>query len=469
MILPSDFSDATRPLLGNEAFDALAEALEQPQSVSIRLNDKLEEADTSSLTDKVAWCERGRYLDRRPAFTFDPLLHAGAYYVQEASSMFIEQVVKEAGDSPLVALDLCAAPGGKSTLLSSVLPKGSLLVANELVHTRAEVLAENMMKWGDASVIVTSDDPSRFASLRHQFDLLLTDMPCSGEGMFRKDEEALRQWSLDNVEMCAHRQREIISSCWQCLRPGGLLIYSTCTFNTKEDEENVQWICKELGAEVVEVPTKSEWHITGNLLAGASFPVYRFIPGRTRGEGLFVALLRKEGNAPRQEKKYKEPKKGPSPIKGLRDLMTTANSRITDNELYHLSTDGKTINAFPKAHVGKLENWKKVLHILHSGVTIGDIRGHDLIPTTSLALSKIFRKDAFASQELTYEEAITFLRRETFLLHPDTPRGTVLLTYHHLPLGFVKNMGNRTNNLYPQEWRIRSGYMPEERWTIVKR
>jgi 16S rRNA (cytosine1407-C5)-methyltransferase len=465
MTLPHDFIDYTRSLLGNEQFEALKFALEQPQTISIRLNSKL--GDLPSLTDRVAWCDKGFYLSNRPSFTFDPLFHAGCYYVQEASSMFLEQAVRQYIDEPVIALDLCAAPGGKSTHLHDVLPEGSLLVSNEIIHSRSQILAENMIKWGYGDVIVTNNEPAAFSQLRHQFDLLLTDMPCSGEGMFRKDETAIREWSHSNVEMCAQRQREIISSAWNCLRPGGILIYSTCTFNTLENEENILWICNELGAEALEVNTKSDWNITGNLLPNNNFPVYRLLPGHTRGEGLFVCVLRKKGESTRQEKKHKESKKHLAPITGIRELMITANKYITDNEQYQLTTDGKTITAFPKIHRASYEAISKYLHIIHYGITVGEIRGRDLLPTQSLALSHILNRNAFASQDLSYDEAITLLRKETFLLHEDTPRGCVLLTYHNVPLGFVKNMGNRINNLYPQEWRIRSSHTPDEKWTIV--
>lgn len=468
MNLPTAFIDYTRSLLGNEKFEKLAHALEQEQPISIRLNKKLEESDTASFTDQVKWCESGRYLDRRPTFTFDPLFHAGCYYVQEASSMFLEQVIRQHITEPVKMLDLCAAPGGKSTHARSILPKGSLLISNELIRTRSQVLAENMTKWGDAEVVITSNAPADFAKLQGMFDVLLTDMPCSGEGMFRKDEGAVKEWSRENVEICRQRQRSILEDSWSCLRLGGLLIYSTCTFNTLENEENVQWIINELGAQPLKVKVEKEWGITGNLLKGADFPVYRFFPGNTRGEGFFLAALRKNGENAKLKKKNKENKKRQMPIQGIRDLMVCANSWITDNERYRLSTDGKTITAFAKEHVEYLDQLSKILHIIQAGVTIGEIRGKNLIPQQSLAMSKLFKKEAIPQQEIDYDSAIAYLRKESIMLDPQTPHGCILLTYHHIPLGFVKNMGNRTNNFYPQEWRIRSGHRPEEIRTLLK-
>lgn len=459
MNLPSDFTHDICALLGKEAYDSLARALGEVQPVSIRLNDKIKDFEADDVEGRVPWCESGRYLNNRPSFTFDPLFHAGAYYVQEASSMFLEQAIKQYVSEPVVALDLCAAPGGKSTHLRSILPQGSLLVSNEILRSRAQILAENMIKWGNPDILVTNNAPSDFAKLRHSFDVLVTDMPCSGEGMFRKDEKAITEWSRGNVEMCSRRQREIIESCWQCLKPGGLLIYSTCTFNTLENEENIEWICKELDAEVLPVEV-GEWHITGNLLLGAEFPVYRFLPGKTRGEGFFLAVMRKAGEGNVRFKVKKEDKKHLPPIQGIRDLMIQANSWMIENEKYRLATDGKEITALNKSFTDVVDKLSKILHIMQKGVTIGEIKGHNLIPAQSLAMSKILRRDAFPQQELTFDEAITYLRKDTLILHQETPHGCVLLTYHQAPLGFVKNMGNRTNNLYPQEWRIRSGYVP---------
>jgi 16S rRNA (cytosine1407-C5)-methyltransferase len=468
MNLPADFTDYTRSLMGDECFDSLAKALEESQSVSIRLNDKLDPTAASTLTDKVPWCEAGRYIALRPSFTFDPLFHAGCYYVQEASSMFVERAIKQYVDTPVVALDLCAAPGGKSTHLSSTLPEGSLLVSNEVMRQRAQILAENVSKWGNTNVVVTSNQPADFAHLRHTFDVLLTDMPCSGEGMFRKNSEAVSEWSKENVVMCAQRQRDILTECWQCLSPGGLLIYSTCTFNTLENEENIQWIVDELGAQVLEVETQPDWHITGNLLHGADFPVYRFLPGRTRGEGFFLAVLRKSGERPnKKDKKRKDDKKHLPPIAGIKDLMIKANSYINEGEKYKLTTDSKTISAVWKEHSELIAQLSKTLHVLQSGVTIGEIRGHDLVPSQALATSKLLNRKAFASQEISYEQALAYLRRDNIILEPTTPHGCVLLTYRNAPLGFVKNMGNRTNNLYPQEWRIRSGHLPDEKVTLL--
>lgn len=252
MELPSSFTDYTRTLLSAGEYEKLAAALGGEQPVSIRLNeDKLPESSFRlfrSSFKQVPWSATGYYLDKRLTFTFDPLFHAGCYYVQEASSMFVEQALRQyAAERPVVMLDLCAAPGGKSTHARSMLPAGSLLVANEVIRNRSQILAENLTKWGHPDVVVTNNDPADFSPLTDFFDVILADVPCSGEGMFRKDPVAVSEWSPENVEICWQRQRRIISDIWPCLKPGGILIYSTCTYNTKEDEENVRWLRDEFG------------------------------------------------------------------------------------------------------------------------------------------------------------------------------------------------------------------------------
>ena len=284
-----------------ELWHVLREGLAQEPSVSIRINPSkidLKEWEVVLSDGVVPWCEYGFYLTHRPPFTFDPLLHAGAYYVQESSSMFLHHVLREilrGARNDLRVLDLCAAPGGKSTLVRSVLPAESLLVSNEPIRGRYQVLQENVMKWGYDRHEVTNLYPRDFRKRKELYDIIITDVPCSGEGMFRKDEGAIAEWSLQKVEQCQRLQREIVSDAWECLAPGGLLIYSTCTFNTLENEENIKWILENFDAEVLPVHTEAEWNIQGSILPDFIAPVYRFIPGLTRGEGLFMAAIRKRG------------------------------------------------------------------------------------------------------------------------------------------------------------------------------
>ena len=298
MQLPEDFIRETRQLMGEERFNSYLEAFEEEAPVSIRLNPRTQRGQSPCVlaASDVPWCEEGYYLEGRPQFTFDPLFHAGCYYVQEAASMFITHVFRELSNlSPLNALDMCAAPGGKSTAMLSVLPEGSTLVSNEPIPTRAQILLENITKWGAKNCIVTNNYPRDFKKAKTKFDLILCDVPCSGEGMFRKDPATISEWSVQNVEKCWRLQREIVADAWECLNPGGILIYSTCTFNTKENEENVRWMMEEYDAEPIDIPIDPSWHITGSLLDGFDAPVYRFIPGITRSEGLFVCVLKKRG------------------------------------------------------------------------------------------------------------------------------------------------------------------------------
>lgn len=468
--LPENFVSYTRDLLGDTLFEIFSEALSDEPTVSIRLNP-WKRAGSPKGAEPVPWCDLGYYLDSRPAFTFDPLLHAGCYYVQEASSMFVAHVLRQYVGSPALVLDLCAAPGGKSTAALASLPTGSMLVSNEPVRQRAQILSENMQKWGNPNTIVTNNYPRDYARLGLQFDIILCDVPCSGEGMFRKDSGAISEWSAQNVESCRLLQREIVASAWQCLRPGGLLVYSTCTLNAGENEENVLWACEELGAEAVSVDISAEWGIRGSLVEGAGIPVYRFIPGLTRGEGLFMAVLKKQGEAlsaaatdrkkagARQTVRRNHDKKTATQAKvGL----TQAMSWLDNPDGFALRTSGDSIAAIPDRLAWVYDKISPALRVVSAGVTLGRVKGRDIVPDQSLALSTALRPDAFPMVRLTYAQAVAFLRKEAIELPDDTPHGFVLVSYRGAALGFVKNIGPRCNNLYPAEWKIKSAHVPEE-------
>lgn len=526
--LPSEFIERTRQLMGEAECNALCRALQADEPVSIRTNTG-KNAPAPPQAHPVPWTDNGFYLNRRPAFTFDPLFHAGFYYVQEAASMFIAQAVRRYVNRPVVMLDLCAAPGGKSTLVRNCLPQGSLLVANEVMRARSQVLAENLIKWGNPEVIVTNNDPADFSRLEERFDVILTDVPCSGEGMFRKDDRAISEWSSEGVELCWKRQRRIVADIWPCLKQGGILIYSTCTFNREENEDNVAWIASTLGAEVLPVDTETEWGITGNL-TGEDFPVYRFLPHHTSGEGLFVAVLRKkpdseagnscftgentrreeadgchagnggewfaDGISPSGDSEEEKPASVYSRRTIAETIYTDAERRGRKAEGFRKGGKGKAMQkgskvsgvsfpketeawiqhagnfsfrmedtlaiAIPADYAGFYDELKESLRILHAGITIAELKGKDWMPSHTLAMSTALCKDAFPQTDLTLAQALSYLRREAIILDSSVPKGYVLVTYRHVPLGFVKNLGNRANNLYPQEWRIRSGYTPEE-------
>lgn len=476
MNLPEEFISSTKALMGDRLYEALAKGLQQQPPVSIRMNPFKSGGATvaEELKDgDVEWCNGGVYLKIRPNFTFDPLLHAGVYYVQEASSMFIQHAVSEClkmegEESPLKVLDLCAAPGGKSTAVRAILPQGSLLISNEPVRQRAQILAENIQKFGHPDVIVTNNYAKDFAKTEITFDVIICDVPCSGEGMFRKDEGAVDEWSKQNVDKCRLLQREIVADVWECLRPGGLLVYSTCTFNGKENEENVEWIATELGAGYVNIPTEKKWNITGALAGKLS--AYRFLPGKTRGEGLFMAVLKKkegEGiNEGRKKKKEKGERKNANKSR-ITDLNKLATEWLNDAGNFNIIQENDNIIAIPRQWEAIYNQVKKSLKVVHAGITLGTKKGKSIIPDQSLALSTAIDTKAFHTAEVSHAQAINYLRKETIVLPQDTPCGIVLLTYRKQPIGFVKNIGNRANNLYPQEWKIKSSHIPEAGETII--
>ena len=445
MELNGKFVERTRALFGEERYGRFVQALETEPVVSIRFNDRKMEADSS--LNAVPWASAGRYLESRPVFTADPLFHAGCYYVQEASSMFVEQVVRQYLDRPVRALDLCAAPGGKSTLLLSLLPQGSMLVSNEPVPLRAQILAENVTKWGNAASLVTRNEPADFAPFRNFFDFILVDAPCSGEGMFRKDSYAVEQWSVSNVEQCAKRQREIVADIWESLRPGGLMVYSTCTFNREENEDCVEWIASELGAEVLKLEISDEWNITGSLTT-EGLPVYRFIPGYTAGEGLFLAVLRKDGSSTVMQPKAPRMQLAPAKLKSEVAKWIAAPGD------FDFVMQGDTVIAMPKEHTAAMLALQQKLKVLHMALPLAEVKNNKILPLHALAMSTELVAQAFNTVELEREKALAYLHREA-LLFADAPVGHLLLTYKGTPIGFVKNIGNRANNLYPAEWRIR--------------
>ena len=466
MTLPEDFIRQTRAFMDDDTWRSLERGLAAEPPVSIRLNPlkcAAEDVRADCYDGRVAWCEGGRYLKERPNFTFDPLMHAGMYYVQEASSMFLDLVMRQyVADGPVDMLDMCAAPGGKSAVARAALPAGSLLVSNEPVRQRAQVLAENMQKFGHPDVIVTNNYPQDIARSGLTFDVILTDVPCSGEGMFRKDPAAIGEWSLQNVEKCRLLQRDIVAESWRCLRQGGLLIYSTCTFNTSEDEENVGYICSELGAEVLPVSVDDDWLLTGSLLKGFDEPVYRFLPGLTRGEGLFMAVLRKTvGDTPTTAApKAKKPKDNRRQGRD-RDAVRPDASWLASPGDFAIVRNGDEFTAVPHAWKHVYDAAARSLKILSAGVALGEAKGKDVIPSHALALSAALNRQAFPSVELGYGQAVSYLRKEAVTLPPDTPRGHVIVTYKGVPLGFEKNIGNRANNLYPAEWKIKSTHTPD--------
>ncbi|MBR5117391.1 MAG: rRNA cytosine-C5-methyltransferase [Muribaculaceae bacterium] len=482
MNLNEHFIQQINNLLPVDEASAMLHAIENDEPViSVRFNDSKGFIPPARL-ERVPWCEMGAYLSERPQFTFDPHWHAGSYYVQDASSMFIYHVIKSLVVKPVKYLDLCAAPGGKTTAALQALPQGSVVVANEIVPPRAQVLRENIIKCGHNNCMVTNDSPRALGKLENAFDIIAADVPCSGEGMFRKDEEAVSQWSPQLVAQCVARQREILNDIWPALKPGGLLIYSTCTYNLDENEKMALYIANELGASFVEVPVEEDWNVTGDL-SGNNIPCYRFLPHRTRGEGLFLCVLRKMHSAQltneaRAESKLacpmpcKEEKRDSEHImhiaqcKPSKQKRKNTSSKIPKDASswldgdYELSDNNGTIIATNKDLKELISVSGNNLHIIKDlNIEIGTMKGNKIIPSHQLAMSPQLRDDAFEKCEVDYHTAIAYLRGEAIIIN--APRGYVLITYQNAILGFVNNLGNRANNLYPKSWRILSSHIPE--------
>ena len=431
MQLPEIFITRTKALLGT-GWPAFEQALQEEPPVSIRWNPaKYPFSPPFACAEAVPWASHAYYLPVRPLFTMDPLFHAGCYYVQEASSMYLEPIIKKYISDPVKVLDICAAPGGKSTHLASLLPDKSLLLANEVIRSRAFLLTENRCKWGNPCSIVTNNDPKDFSRLNGFFDVMLADVPCSGEGMFRKDPAALKEWSIHHVRFCAERQKRIVADSWPALRSGGLLIYSTCTYNREENEEMIAWICRELGAEVLEEP-------------------HRFLPHQTKGEGFCISAVRKTGassaNRPLDIKSTKN---------GTGRAFADRKIHLLHPEQFTIFPKQNRLVAIPEIHRNDYLYLNNYLKIISAGVVLGEEKGRDFIPAHELALSTALAADTFPKWETDKATALRYLRKEALQELPvDLPKGYLLITYDRRPLGFAKNIGTRANNLYPQDWRI---------------
>ncbi len=419
--------------------EKLLNALNTDSPVSIRRNPLKYSADLS-IKSEVKWCKDAFYLKERPSFIKDPLFHAGTYYPQEAGSMFLDLIVNQLpiSEDPRV-LDLCASPGGKSTLLASWMKGKGLLVSNEVIHARSKVLKENMTKWGVSNSIVTSNDPADFDRLPNYFDLIVVDAPCSGEGMFRKDKEARKEWSSENVQLCAARQKRIVMDVWDALQPGGYLIYSTCTFNSDENEDNVRWIISETNAELVEV--SSLYFKKGRGGVG-----YYALPSEVDTEGFYIAVLRKNG----------ETKQRKINLKKKVDLIQFPVEKLKD---FYFSTENTVIQwreflfSIPKVFLEDIYFIYSNLHTIKLGTEIGEVTHKGWNPKEGLALNPTLQNSTIPRIDLNLEQALSYLHGDTFTI--DGKQGYYLITYQNEPLGWIKHLGNRFNNLYPKEWRIK--------------
>lgn len=421
-------------------------AHEQPAPVSVRLHP-LKGQGLYAALPPVAWCASGRYLGQRPVFTLDPLFHAGAYYVQEASSMFLDHMVRTLfpDRSGLRVLDLCAAPGGKSTLLASLLEKDSLLLCNEVIRARASILEENMAKWGYANTWVCSNDPRDLGRLEGYFDLIVVDAPCSGSGLFRKDAAALREWSRDNVALCCQRQQRILADVWPALKEEGVLIYATCSYSPQEDEAILQWLDAEYDVEACPVSLEEEWGIVPS--DGGRLNGYRFFPDKVQGEGFFAAALRKkESSVTLRQPRYKSAHDSKAAASVQHWLKGTEDFSV-------LPVQKDNYSALYRAHEGDRQLLQQAVFLRRTGLPLGMPAAKEWLPAHDLALS-VDRNEQMPSIHLDKEQALRYLKKEELDL-PETARGWHLVSYEGCGLGWIKALGNRFNNYLPKHWRIR--------------
>lgn len=449
MQLPESFVARMQQLLGPDYFE-FEQALTATPPVSVRVN--VDKTTIPDILPQVPWASSGVYLPVRPLFTLDPLLHAGAYYVQEASSMFLEQAIRQTLDltEAFQVLDLCGAPGGKSTHLASLFSEDSLIVSNEVIRSRASVLAENIIKWGSGNGVLTSNDPRDFSRLPDFFDVVVVDAPCSGEGMFRKDPQAIQEWSEENVKLCSQRQQRILVDVWDALKPGGLLIYSTCTWNEAENEQNIVWLREQEQAESIKLKLQPEWGVVATRLNGIEG--YRFYPHQVQGEGFFMAVVRKAG-APELHNRQSKKKKYKLTIAGKKEQALVQNW-LTDSENLELVQYGEVISAIPADQFEAIDALYQNLYVIYAGTEVAEVNGKKLKPKHALSLSRYLNKTAFNAIDVDLELALRYLRKE------DISLGThgndwVLLQYKNIPFGWAKQIGNRVNNYFPKEWRIR--------------
>lgn len=438
---PPDFERMMQDRLGDAYID-FATALHQPAPVSIRKNPAKPIATKGT---SVPWCTLGHYLEERPVFTLDPALHAGAYYVQEASSMFLEQALKLTGtEKPQRVLDLCAAPGGKSTHTISLLHPESLLVSNEAIRGRTAMLTENITKWGYSNVVVTHNDPADFQRLPGFFDVIIADAPCSGEGLFRKDPSAMEEWSVQHTGLCASRQQRIIHDVLPTLKPGGYLIYSTCTYNHQENLDNVGHMCKELPLECCELSPDPRWNIEpiqrGNAMG------YQLFPHQVRGEGFFLSILRKTAGHT-ESPKIKISLQSPTQTE-RRELAPWLKS---PDQLFMFKHQ-ESIRMIGAQHDMSLQRLVNNLQIVNAGTALAEVARNKFIPDHGFALS-VERSGIHPVIRVDRDEAVTYLRKDT--LQRTGPAGFALVEYEGLGLGWVNVLPNRLNNLYPSNWRIR--------------
>ena len=460
MNLPEPLIQSLQKVKGfnEDAFKAVHQS--GGQITSVRLNPKKifdqQYSIFNTQPERVKWSSNGFYLKERPSFTLDPLFHAGTYYVQEASSMFLEEVLKQTVDlsKPIKVLDLCAAPGGKSTLIQSIISKESLLVSNEVIKTRVNILSENMTKWGAANVIVTNNDPTDFQRLQNYFDVIVVDAPCSGSGLFRKDAKAIDEWSEKNVELCARRQQRILADIMPSLKEGGVLIYSTCSYSKEEDEAIADWLVEQFAVSSLQLAIDEDWGIVETVWEKKKTYGYRFYPYRVKGEGFFIATFKKmpSGTEVNNEVKKQKSKTKRKPEKiSAKEIEILKPYLINVNDFFFIKQNEEII-AMPLHLENDLAIIQSSLYIKKAGVKLGTLIRNELIPAHELAVSNIINP-AIPRLEVDKETALQYLRKQEIKIESGL-KGWVLLTHSQLPIGWIKIIGHRINNYYPAAWRI---------------
>ena len=456
--LPEAFVQRLSEWLLPEAQAAFLESLQAAPITSLRQNPRKPSSAFAS-AKSVPWCAQGLYLEERPVFTLDPRFWAGAYYVQEASSMFAGYAAAQVlgKENPVRALDLCAAPGGKSTHLSAVLPEGSLLVSNELIKSRNNILIENLVRWGaTGSLVVSQNQAADFADMEEFFDLILVDAPCSGEGMFRKEAQALTEWSPENVAHCALRQQDILTDILPALKEEGYLLYSTCTYNRQENEENIHWLLENTDMRTVPLPIEASWgieEVQERTTSGEKVFAYRFLPHRSQGEGFFLCCLQRTAGSRNKQKYYRVKDINYQPLP--KQQVPLLQGWLREEAAEALFLKGTEVWAMPPERSEEMRYLSNLLEVKYAGLLLGELKGKDFVPSPDLALSHALAAD-WPSVALSEADALQFLRKKELSVAPqDLPQGWVCVRFEGLPLGWLKVMPQRINNYYPAQWRVR--------------
>ena len=425
--LPEAFTDRMRQQLADE-LPAFLRALDEPAVRGIRMNPLKTNESAARYTGsgRIPWERNGYYLDPVSDAGSCILHEAGAYYIQEPGAMIPAAVLNAQPGERI--LDLCAAPGGKSTQIGCAMQGEGLLVCNEPMPKRAQILSGNIERMGIPNAVVTCARPEELA-LRwpEGFDAVIADAPCSGEGMFRRDPATRTEWTAEKAKGCAERQREILSAAAGLVRPGGRLVYSTCTYNPAENEDNIRWFCKQF----------PDYHPEPFALSGIGAPegIYTCYPHRQRGEGQFTALLRKNGDS---EARLPGDRSLPRPDRTRARLFTSAFPYLP--EPTHLF--GNLLVSLPFAPD------LRGIRVYRTGLHLGEIRGKVAVPDHAAALC--FRIPEAQSAELSPEEAVRYIAGETV---PGTKDGWLLMLYRGLALGWGKGSGGVIKNHYPKGLR----------------